>query len=100
MRSAGLKNITAKHLALASQSISIIVALLPPLRLRIEKLTSASSKNIRSDFDRLRRDYLEHQYEVHAKLVSIMGDRLTSHLQSFKVSPRLNFEHGLMISGT
>lgn len=100
MRSAGLKNITAKHLALASQSISIIVALLPPLRLRIEKLTSASSKNIRSDFDRLRRDYLEHQYEVHAKLVSIMGDRLTSHIQSFKVSPWLIFEHGLMISGT
>lgn len=28
MRSAGLKNITAKHLALASQSLSVVVALM------------------------------------------------------------------------
>lgn len=32
MRSAGLKNITAKHLALASQSLSVVVVLMESLK--------------------------------------------------------------------
>ena len=37
------------------------------------------------EFDKLRRDYQEHQNEIHAKLVVIMGDRLTVHCRSLQV---------------
>jgi vacuolar protein sorting-associated protein 54 len=36
------------------------------------------------DFDKLKRDYQEHQNEVHAKLVSIMADRLGVHKQTLE----------------
>ena len=29
-------------------------------------------------------DYQEHQHEIHAKLVAIMGDRLTAHCKSLQ----------------
>ena len=31
------------------------------------------------------KDYQEHQNEIHAKLVAIMGDRLSAHIKSFQV---------------
>jgi len=42
MRSAGLKNITARHLALASQSLSLMIALQQPLRVLLRKHLTAS----------------------------------------------------------
>jgi vacuolar protein sorting-associated protein 54 len=33
-------------------------------------------------FDKLKRDYQEHQNEIHAKLIAIMGDRLSVHIKS------------------
>jgi len=36
------------------------------------------------EFDKLKRDYQEHQQELHAKLVAIMGDRLTAHCKSLQ----------------
>jgi vacuolar protein sorting-associated protein 54 len=34
------------------------------------------------EFDKLKRDYQEHQHEIHSKLISIMGERLTTHCKS------------------
>ena len=79
MRSAGLKNITAKHLALASQSLSIMISLIPYIRECLRRHLRAKQAVILIDFDKLKRDYQEHQYEIHAKLVAIMGDRLAVH---------------------
>ncbi len=31
------------------------------------------------EFDKLKRDYQEHQHEIHSKLVAIMSDRLAVH---------------------
>jgi vacuolar protein sorting-associated protein 54 len=31
-------------------------------------------------------DFQEHQQEIHAKLIAIMGDRLTAHIKSMQVS--------------
>jgi vacuolar protein sorting-associated protein 54 len=36
------------------------------------------------EFDKLKRDYQEHQYEIHSKLVSILQERLIVHCASFK----------------
>ncbi|KAH9956609.1 Vps54-like protein-domain-containing protein [Russula dissimulans] len=82
MRSAGLKNITAKHLALASQSLSIVIALIPYIRETFRRHLSPKQAVMLIEFDKLKRDYQEHQNEIHAKLIAIMGDRLTAHIKS------------------
>lgn len=82
MRSAGLKNITAKHLALASQSLSIMILLIPYIREAVRRHLNARQAVMLVEFDKLKRDYQEHQYEIHSKLVAIMSDRLTVHCRS------------------
>ncbi|KDR73587.1 hypothetical protein GALMADRAFT_621009 [Galerina marginata CBS 339.88] len=84
MRSAGLKNITAKHLALASQSLSIIFELIPYVRETFRRHLSQKQAVMLVEFDKLKRDYQEHQNEIHSKLVAIMGDRLNAHIKSLK----------------
>lgn len=38
------------------------------------------------EFDKLKRDYQEHQNEIHLKLIAIMSDRLQVHAKSLQVS--------------
>ncbi|KAJ3935024.1 MAG: vacuolar protein sorting-associated protein 54 [Lentinula lateritia] len=93
MRSAGLKNITAKHLALASQSLSIMIALVPYIRETFRRHLNSKQAVMLIEFDKLKRDYQEHQHEIHAKLIAIMGDRLSAHIKSLQaraISPLLN----------
>ncbi|GAA6006375.1 uncharacterized protein JCM10292_002666 [Rhodotorula paludigena] len=89
MRSAGLKNITAKHLALASQALSIMIALIPYIREAVRRHLNPKQAVMLTEFDKLKRDYQEHQHEIHAKLVSIMSDRLQVHSRTLE---GLNFE--------
>ncbi|KAH9483893.1 Vacuolar protein sorting-associated protein 54, chloroplastic [Psilocybe cubensis] len=84
MRSAGLKNITAKHLALASQSLSIVFELIPYVREAFRRHLGQKHTVLLVEFDKLRGDYQEHQIEIHSKLVAIMGDRLNEHIKSLK----------------
>ncbi|CDO76445.1 hypothetical protein BN946_scf184781.g22 [Trametes cinnabarina] len=84
MRSAGLKNITAKHLALASQSLAIMISLIPYVRETFRRHLSQKQAVMLIEFDKLKRDYQEHQNEIHAKLIAIMGDRLTAHIRSLQ----------------
>jgi hypothetical protein len=37
------------------------------------------------------KDFQEHQYEIHAKLVAIMADRLHLHLETLKASDASTF---------
>ncbi|KAI9359276.1 Vps54-like protein-domain-containing protein [Zopfochytrium polystomum] len=76
-KSAGLKNINAGHIALASQSIGAMLALIPHLRAAIECKLPPKQKVLLSDFDRLSKDYKDHQTELFAKLVAIMSERLS-----------------------
>lgn len=82
LRSAGLKNITAKHLALASQTISILIALIPYIRELLRRHLSPRQAVMLIDFDKLKRDLQDHLNEINDKLVSIMGDRLTIHCKT------------------
>ena len=82
MRSAGLKNITARHLALASQSLSLMISLIPYVREALRRHLRAKQAVILVDFDKVKRDFQEHQYEIHSKLVAIMADRLAVHCQT------------------
>ncbi|KAI9023306.1 Vps54-like protein-domain-containing protein [Hyaloraphidium curvatum] len=81
--SLGLKNITAKHLALASQSLAIVIALIPAIRKNLQsKLNGRQAMVLLNDFDRKLGDYTEHQKQIYAKLVSIMSDRLAIHIKA------------------
>ncbi|KAF9424983.1 hypothetical protein BGZ94_007949 [Podila epigama] len=82
MRSAGLKNITAKHLALASQSLSVFATLIPYIKDWIRSKMTDKQMVMLTEFDRILRDFQEHQNEIHAKLVSIMMERLALHMRS------------------
>ncbi|KAG9294697.1 hypothetical protein G9A89_008176 [Geosiphon pyriformis] len=84
MKSAGLKNITAKHLALASQSLGVIISLIPYIRECIRHNLKTKQAIMLTEFDKTKRDYLDHQQEIHNKLVSIMDERLVDHMQDFR----------------
>ncbi|CAE7174761.1 unnamed protein product [Rhizoctonia solani] len=76
LRSAGLKNITARHLALASQSLTVMITLIPYVRETFRRHLSPKQAVMLIEFDKLKRDFQEHQNEIYTKLISIMGDRL------------------------
>ncbi|OJD16000.1 hypothetical protein AJ78_03792 [Emergomyces pasteurianus Ep9510] len=81
-RSAGLKNITTKHLALASQALSFITALIPYVREFLRR--HQTSATLMAEFDKVKRLYQEHQSGIHEKLVDIMSSRATIRVNSMK----------------
>ncbi|GAN06613.1 vps54-domain-containing protein [Mucor ambiguus] len=84
MRSAGLKNITAKHLALASQSLAVMIALIPKLKECISGHLTPKQVSHLLEFDRVVNDYKNHQGEIHAKLVAIMNERFAAHAKAMQ----------------
>lgn len=91
-KSAGLKNITSKHLALASQACSFIVALLPYVRELVRRHLPSSTTNnatVLAEFDRVKRLFQDHQTSIHDKLVEIMGARSAAHIAGFR---KLDFD--------
>ena len=81
-RSAGLKNITTKHLALASQALSFIVALVPYLRECVRRHLPAGQTAVLAEFDKTKRLYQDHQSGIHDKLVEIMTTRSQAHVKA------------------
>ncbi|KAF2754036.1 putative GARP complex component [Pseudovirgaria hyperparasitica] len=81
-RSAGLRNINTKHLALASQALSFVIALMPYLREFIRR-HAANSPSL-SEFDKVKRLYQDHQVSIHEKLIDIMSGRATAHVKAMK----------------
>ncbi|GFF81341.1 vacuolar protein sorting-associated protein 54 [Aspergillus udagawae] len=81
-RSAGLKNITTKHLALSSQALSFIIALVPYIREFVRR--HAPSSPLMAEFDKVKRLYQEHQSGIHEKLVDIMTGRASAHVNAMK----------------
>ncbi|KAJ3299753.1 hypothetical protein HK104_007207 [Borealophlyctis nickersoniae] len=75
-RSAGLKNIKARHISLAAQSLGVGIAIIPHVKTAIQRSLPAKQQQIiLGDFDRLLGDYRHHQNELYMKLVSIMNER-------------------------
>ncbi|RFU35253.1 hypothetical protein B7463_g1084, partial [Scytalidium lignicola] len=85
-RSAGLKNITTKHLALAAQAVSFISTLIPHIRefVRRNSGNSTTVSSLMGEFDKVRRAYQEHQQSIYDKLVDIMAGRAAAHTKSMK----------------
>ena len=81
--SAALKNITTKHLALSSQGLSFIIALVPYIREFVRRHAS-NSASLMMDFDKVKRLFQEHQAGIHDKLVEIMSGRAAAHVNTMK----------------
>lgn len=73
------------RVALASQSLSIMIALIPYIRETFRRHLNPKQAVMLVEFDKLKRDYQEHQNEIHAKLIAIMGDRLAAHIKSLRM---------------
>ncbi|KAI4864610.1 putative GARP complex component [Hypoxylon rubiginosum] len=90
-RSAGLKNITTRHLALASQALAFISTLIPHVREFVRR-HAGSGPNVNhnnvaalmGEFDKVRRLFQEHQNSIYDKLVEIMSGRAAAHAKSMK----------------
>ncbi|KAK4691191.1 vacuolar protein sorting-associated protein 54, partial [Lecanoromycetidae sp. Uapishka_2] len=82
-RSANLKNITTKHLALASQALSFVTALKPYVREFVRR-HSPGAGSLMVEFDKVKRLYQEHQSGINDKLVDIMSGRATTHVNTMK----------------
>lgn len=81
-RSAGLKNITTKHLALSSQALSFVIALVPYVREFVRR--HGQTNQIMAEFDKVKRLCQEHQTGIHEKLVDIMSSRSSVHVTAMK----------------
>lgn len=82
-KSAGLKNITTKHLALSSQALSFLIALTPYVREFLRRHSSVAG-GLMTEFDKMKRGYQEHQVGINEKLVEIMSGRATAHVNAMK----------------
>lgn len=56
------------------------MALLPNIKATLQVYLPSKQHVLLSDFDRLLKDYHDHQNELHTKLINIMQDRLTVHV--------------------
>ncbi|OTB06078.1 hypothetical protein M426DRAFT_319155 [Hypoxylon sp. CI-4A] len=90
-KSAGLKNITTRHLALASQALAFISTLIPHVREFVRR-HAGSGPNVNNnnvaalmgEFDKVKRLFQEHQNNIYDKLVEIMSGRAAAHARSMK----------------
>lgn len=89
-RSAGLKNINTKHLALASQALGFIVAIIPYIREFVRRHSPTSAAAL-AEFDKVRRLYQEHQSNIHEKLSDIMKGRAAAHISTMR---KVDFDGG------
>ncbi|OQD74424.1 hypothetical protein PENDEC_c011G03037 [Penicillium decumbens] len=81
-RSAGLKNITTKHLALSSQALSFVIAMVPYVREFVRR--HGQGNQVMAEFDKVKRLCQEHQTGIHEKLVDIMSSRSSVHVNAMK----------------
>ncbi|KAJ2990662.1 hypothetical protein NUW58_g2837 [Xylaria curta] len=90
-KSAGLKNITTKHLALASQALAFISTLIPHVREFVRRhagsgpnVNNAGVASLMGEFDKVKRLFQEHQNNIYDKLVEIMTGRAVAHAKTIK----------------
>ena len=83
-RIAGLKHITAKHLALASRALSFVSTLIPYVREFVRRHLGAGPQmsSVMGEFDKVRRAYQEHQASISDKLIDIMSGRVAICIRS------------------
>ena len=85
IKSAGLNSIDAKNMALASQSLGIIIALIPFIRDSIDILIPVDQKSLLKDFDKIIKEFKDNQNELYMNIVYSLKTNLESHLANINV---------------
>ncbi|KAJ8601853.1 hypothetical protein CTAYLR_002659 [Chrysophaeum taylorii] len=85
--SAQLRTITARQLGLASQCLSLVIALAPHVRAAVAERLDVPS--LLADLDAVARDYLDHHNKILSKFVAIIGDKLVEAARSL---PKTNWD--------
>lgn len=62
-----------------------MIALIPKLKECIGRHMSTKQVSTLSEFDRIVKDYRDHQGEIHAKLVAIMNERFAAHVKAMQM---------------
>jgi vacuolar protein sorting-associated protein 54 len=70
---ARLKSINAKHLSMVTQSLGMTLSLLPHIRAALMAQLPPKQHTLLSDFDKIKKDYLDHSEMVLNKFVTIIG---------------------------
>jgi vacuolar protein sorting-associated protein 54 len=83
MHLVGLKAITAKHLALSSQCLGVVISMIPTMARSVQERLSSKHHRMLKEFDRVIKDYKDHRTEIFQKLVKIMEDLVTSYSTKF-----------------
>lgn len=85
-KSAGLRNITTRHLASSSQALAFVATLIPYVREFVRRHAGSGSapSGLMGEFDKVKRDYQEHMQTIFDKLVEIMSGRAGAHAKSTK----------------
>jgi vacuolar protein sorting-associated protein 54 len=84
MHSAGLKRINTKHLAMASQTLSFVIAILPYVR-ECARRHASGGKVPLAEFDNVKRLLQDQQVSIHDKLIDIMSNRATVHARNLQM---------------
>ncbi|RKP32950.1 Vps54-domain-containing protein, partial [Metschnikowia bicuspidata] len=84
-KTAGLKHITTRHLALCLQTVEFLSEFLKCIQLIYPSSIKASQDNTNTDelsFEQVIKSYEDHEQALFAKIVSIMHDRTVNHCNS------------------
>lgn len=87
IKNIGLKTITAKHLGIASQSLSAVLELLPWVRSIFVVHLPKTQHLLLDQVNNLETDIQDHINQIFSKLINIMGDVYRSHLQNWQPKP-------------
>ncbi|KAK9833584.1 hypothetical protein WJX81_008635 [Elliptochloris bilobata] len=83
LAAAGLRSITARHLALAAQALAAVLALHPALTAAFTAPVPLPRRTLLlPEFERVAQDLAIHRGEIHGKLVAIMRERLAHALEA------------------
>lgn len=82
MQMARLKSISARHLAVASQSLELSMILIPHIRAALAAHFTDRQKLLLEEFDRVLRDYAEHDEKIFSKFTSIVEDQVKRYLEN------------------
>ncbi|KAF6008351.1 hypothetical protein HII13_004137 [Brettanomyces bruxellensis] len=92
-RTAGLRNITSRHLAVTSQLLGFLSQLIPHIRSLFERLSKADTVSpLVGKFNDVQKMLISHRTEIFNKLISIMVDRLVAEKSDIQ---QINWTHPL-----
>eukprot|EP00698_Gefionella_okellyi_P010596 TRINITY_DN2756_c0_g1_i2.p1 TRINITY_DN2756_c0_g1~~TRINITY_DN2756_c0_g1_i2.p1 ORF type:complete len:781 (-),score=178.10 TRINITY_DN2756_c0_g1_i2:381-2723(-) len=85
--SAGLTNITVKHLATAAQSLDLLAALVPYVRAQLAKSLADDRHSLLNELEKVVTVMGEHRHELLQKILSIMAEIVERSCQAMLDTP-------------